>query len=89
MELPKKGDIYLCDYEKEPLLIMEVTTLGPMGVAICRNPKTRERELGKWGHSRVGDPSSYYHLVKDHRGYWTRQVKEGKCPILKQIKEVK
>jgi hypothetical protein len=89
MELPKKGDIYLCEMLEQPLLIMEVTTLGPLGVAICIDPTTRQRELGKWGNRRVGDPGKYYHLVKDHRGYWTQQAKEGKCPILKQIKEVK
>ena len=81
MELPKKGDFYSTD-EGQPLLIMEVTTLGRLGVVICVDPKTRGREIGKWGD--LGN-DGYFHLVKDHRGYWTRQQREGKCPIFKHI----
>lgn len=86
MELPKKGDFYWSD-EGLPILIMEVRTMseGEIGVLDCLDPMERLPCVAAWGFACDKD----YHLVKDHRGYWTKQIKEGKCPILKQIAEVK
>ena len=80
VELPKKGDFYVGD-EGQPVLIMEVLTHGPLGVLICLEPRERSRAIAGWGPANGKD----FHLVKDHRGYWTKQQREGKCPILKKL----
>lgn len=104
MKLPEKGDLFIWDEfswdrmlkQGEPMLILgvdppySIKQSAALEVVSVRDPDINRRIY--WGHAGglVNYPNGHeYHLVKVGKTSWTRQVKEGKCPIIEQIAEVK
>lgn len=101
VELPEKGDLYIWDgwgvggrqFQKgEPLVILNVKApydtkqSATLEVASVKDPHNKAR-VG-WGlrSGLVNHPPTHnHHLVKEHNGYWTRQIKEGKCLIHRKL----
>ena len=105
MELPKKGDLFIWDGFGEADKRLKqgdlMVILGPAQPHIIKQSANLDLISVKdldivhrvyWGGSNglVNYTTIHqYHLVKVGESCWTRQVKEGKCPIIEQMTEVK
>lgn len=93
MELPKKGDFFaswsILDQKEKVEVIVGYHRRGS---GIQLRIITPEDPTQVYAGASVGyehldwdKKGVFYHLVKDHRGYWTKKEQWGECPVCKEL----